>query len=476
MIHLPTHYPVTSHTDHIGPESTFVALAGTKHDGITFIPEALEKGATKIVVAHSAVIPEATLQLITKKNAELYRVDNPRRALAYLSAEAADWPARKLCILGITGTKGKTTTSFLLEHILKAAGYKTALLTTVRNSIADTIFPTDLTTRQPDYLHQFLDTCVKNDISIVVMEVAAQAGSLHRTDGIDFDGFIFTNFSQEHGEFYCTFEEYFDAKRALTSQLKPGRPLVLNGDDELVAYLGSHKPNALFFGHNEYQTAFVSAEKGTNVVAGISGKLLFDKTAYSFKAPALAGEFNRYNIMAAAALAYMIGLEPELICSALESFKGVPGRMEKYALPNKATAFIDYAHNPSSFEAILSTLSALTKDLIVVFGCGGDRDSAKRPVMGALAKKYAQAVILTSDNPRSEDPQDITAEILVGISQENRNNVFIELDRKKAIEKAYALSKPNSIIALLGKGPDEYQIVKGAKTYFSEREILEALL
>ena len=178
--------------------------------------------------------------------------------------------------------------------------------------------------------------------------------------------------------------------------------------------------------------------------------------------------------MAAAALAYMIGLEPELICSALESFKGVPGRMEKYALPNKATAFIDYAHNPSSFEAILSTLSALSKDLIVVFGCGGDRDASKRPIMGALAKKYAQTVILTLDNPRSEDPKEITEEILTGISQENRKNVFIELDRKKAIEQAYALSKPGSIIALLGKGPDEYQIIKDTKIPFSEREILQS--
>ena len=475
MIQLPQYYPVTSHTDHVGPDSTFVAIAGTQHDGITFIPQALEQGATKIVVAHHAVIPEATLQLITKKNAELFRVDNPRRALAYLSAEAADWPARKLCILAVTGTKGKTTTSFLLEHIVKSAGYKTALLTTVRNSIDDTLFPTDLTTKQPDYVHQFLDTCVKNKIAIVVMEVAAQAGSLHRTDGIEFDGFIFTNFSQEHGEFYCALEEYFDAKKALTAQLKPGRPLVLNGDDELVAYIGSHKPNALFFGYNEYQTAFISAEKDTNTVSGISGKLLFDKVAYPFKAPALAGQFNSYNIMAAAALAYMIGLDPETICSALETFKGVPGRMEKYLLPNKATAFIDYAHNPSSFEAILSTLSSLSKDLIVVFGCGGDRDSSKRPIMGAVAKKYAQTVILTSDNPRSEDPQEITEEILVGISQENRKDIIVELDRKKAIEKAYALSKPDSIIALLGKGPDEYQIVKGVKTSFSEREILQSL-
>jgi UDP-N-acetylmuramoyl-L-alanyl-D-glutamate--2,6-diaminopimelate ligase len=475
MVQLPPIFPVTSHTDRVGPGSTFVALRGSVADGVDFIPVALEKGATKIVVAHSAQLSQALLDQVHASGAELYKVDNPRRALAYLSAEAADWPARKLCVLGITGTKGKSTTSFLVEHIVRSAGYKTALLTTVRNTIGDTVFETNLTTQHPDYLHQFLLLCVKNNVQVVVMEVAAQAGSLHRTDGIEFDGFVFTNFSQEHGEFYCTFEEYFDAKRALTNQLKPGRPLVLNGDDELVAYVGSHKANAIFYGLTAHDQLYVTARAEKGSLAGLTGFLRFDQTEYPFKAPALAGDFNLYNILAAASLTYMLGLDPAAICAALATFVGVPGRMEKYELPNGAVAFIDYAHNPSSFEAILTTLCALTDDLTVVFGCGGDRDTAKRPVMGALAAKYAQHVIITTDNPRSEEASDIAEQIIAGIGIADRARVTVELDRQKAIQIAYSRSKKGSVIALLGKGPDEYQLIKGVKTAFSEKAILKTL-
>ena len=471
---LPVIFPVTSHTKHVGQGSTFVALRGSFHDGIDFIEEALSKGATTIVVAQSSFVSESILVALKKHNAQLIRIDSPRRALAYLSAQAAGFPAEKLSLIGITGTKGKTTTTFLVEHIFRSAGYTTAVLSTVRNSIGATIFETDLTTRQPDYLHQFFALCVKHTIDKVIIEVAAQASSLNRTDGIMFDGFIFTNFSQEHGEFYATLKEYFDAKKLLALQLKPDCPLVLNADDSSVALLGKEigRP-ALFFGESSSNTVTYSLD--TTNLSALSGSLIFDGIAYPFKAPALAGKFNIYNCMAAATLAYALDIDPKIICAALETFLGVPGRMQKHMLPNNACAFIDYAHTPSSFEAILETLRPLTSQLIVVFGCGGDRDKTKRSVMGKIAAEYADYVVLTSDNPRSEDPLDIINTIVRGIPENKRANCFIEIDREKAIRKAYELSSARSVIALLGKGPDEYQLIKGVKIPFSEREILEAL-
>ena len=249
--------------------------------------------------------------------------------------------------------------------------------------------------------------------------------------------------------------------------------MVLNGDDELVAYVGSHKANAIFYGLTAHDQLYVTAHPDAGSLAGLTGRLQFDQTEYPFKAPALAGDFNLYNILAAASLTYMLGLDPAAICAALATFVGVPGRMEKYELPNGAVAFIDYAHNPSSFEAILTTLGALTDDLTVV--CGGDRDTAKRPVMGALAAKYAQQIIVTTDNPRSEEASDIVEQIIAGIGIADRARVTVELDREKAIQIAYSRSKKGSVIALLGKGPDEYQLIKGIKTAFSEKAILKAL-
>lgn len=474
MIQLPTVFPVTSHTRHVGTGTTFVAIRGVQQDGVNYITEALSKGATRIVISQDVCLSDNIIDLIKSHNAQILKVDNPRRALAYLSAQALDFPAKKLTIVGITGTKGKTTTTFIAEHIFKQAGYKTALLSTVKNKIDNISLETDLTTQHPDYLQVFFDTCVKNNIDIVIMEVAAQGLSLHRTDGIEFSGFIFTNFSQEHGEFYSTQEEYFDAKKALACQLKPHYPLIINNDDEIVARLGQDRCDIVDFGIEKPGVITASIEKSD--LSGISGTLLFEEVKHDFRAPALAGYFNVYNIMAAAALAYSFEIDPSTIISSLATFKNVPGRLEKYELPNRSYAFIDYAHTPSSYQALLSTLKPLTNQLIVIFGCGGDRDRSKRSVMGSLACKYADIVILTTDNPRSENPEDIIKDIQAGIKEPDNLKVIVELDREKAIVKAYALSKPGSIIALLGKGPDEYQLVKGVKYYFSEREILESIL
>lgn len=472
---MPQIYAVACHTDHIGKGSTFVAIKGMKDDGIRHILVALEKGASKIVAERTADLSPEVVRYINDAQAELIFVDNARAALAQLSAQAAGYPANKLHIVGVTGTKGKTTSSFLLEHVLRSAGLKTALLSTVHNKILETIVPTNLTTQHPDYLHNFFALCVAHNIDIVIMEVAAQATSLHRIDGIEFDGLIFTNFAQEHGEFYPTMDEYFAAKVAIIHQLKPGAPLLLNADDEKVAELSKNFSNALLFGIHNNQAAYHASiiDSGlemlrVNIIAGINKE-------FTINCSSLVGAYNAYNILGVASLCLELGLAPEAIANGIKSFERVPGRLERYQLPNGANCFIDYAHNPSSYQAVLSMVRSLTPHLIVVFGCGGERDRTKRPIMGAIAAEIADMVVLTSDNPRSENAQDILHDILAGIDESKQTKVICELDREQAIKTAYAHSKAGSVIMLLGKGPDEYQLISGQKFPFSEKNIVRSL-
>lgn len=443
---IPKVFPVACHTDNIGVASTFVVIKGMKHNGMEFVITALQKGAKKIVMESNVIISQEIQTLLHEHDAEIIRVANTRKALAELSAQALNYPAKKLKIIGITGTKGKSTTTFLLEHIMRFAGLKTAMLSTVCNRINGIDIPTKLTTQQPDYLNVFFDACLKQGVEYVVMEVAAQAFSLHRVEGLEFDAAIFTNFSAEHGEFYATMNDYFDAKKKIITHLKATSPLFLNAEDAHVTELRKEYLNSVyFFEHSDYLC------------------------------PALLGRFNRFNISAATACAQNFGVESDIIQRALDSFTGVPGRLEKYSLPNGALGIIDYAHNPSSFEAVLGELRKLTTDLIVVFGCGGERDSSKRPLMGAIASTIADKVIITADNPRGELLEVINNDIIMGIAQEYRPKVLVEPDREQAIYKAYEQSYHGSIIVLLGKGPDEYQIIQGVTYPFSEKGILKSL-
>jgi UDP-N-acetylmuramoyl-L-alanyl-D-glutamate--2,6-diaminopimelate ligase len=463
---LPKTFPVTCHTDHVGPGSTFVAIKGMQEDGIKYVVQAIQKGATKIVVYQDAVLNDEILGLIEKNNIEFARVENPRKALAQLSAQALDYPAQKLKILGVTGTKGKTTTCFLLEHLLVHAGYKTALLSTVHNKINGTIFPTNLTTQHPDYLHVFFATCVQQGVEYVVMEVAAQAFSLNRVEGIAFDGAIFTNFDLEHAEFYATMEDYFAAKCQIFTQTKKGAPALVNIDDIHLKKLNNVISYSLYEQCANFYAHYKPDLTSTQIVL---------KDEYYF-CHTLLGEYNAYNLLAAVSLLHSLGLPSDVLNNGLQTFAGVPGRMQLHTLPNGARGCIDNAHNPSSYKALLSTLRKLTDDLIVVFGCGGQRDATKRPIMGSIAAELCDTVLLTSDNPRTEDPAVIIEDIYEGIAKERQYKVIKELDRKVAIEKAYKLSKSTSIIAILGKGHDEYQLINGVKYPFSEKDILHHLI
>lgn len=473
-ITIPKIYPVACHTNNIGPGSTFVAIKGYNENGVLYIPQAIAQGAAHLVIHKDEHLPDSLKKIIDEHSLTITRVEDPRLALAQLSAQAAGYPAKKLRILGITGTKGKTTSAFLLEHVLRSAGYRTALMGTVRNSIMDTVVGSGLTTQQPDYLHQFFALCVQEKIDYVVMEVAAQALSLHRVHGIEFDGIIFTNFSQEHGEFYKNLDDYFAAKCLIFNQCKNNAPMIVNADDKNCQAILSRFVAAQSFSLQKKDADFYANLHG-DVVHAINATVETKDHEQMVECPHLIGMFNVYNILGVYALAVELGIDRMVIAQALKIFQKVPGRLERHPLPNGAWGIIDYAHTPSSFESVLSTLSQLTKQLIVVFGAGGNRDTTKRPLMGGIAAQHAQLVIITSDNPRSEDPKDIIGQILVGVSQEVRSKVVVIIDRKEAIEYAYAQSHKDSIIALLGKGPDEYQQIGNVKYPFSEAGILKGL-
>lgn len=474
-ITIPSIFPVACHTKNIGQGSTFVAIKGYSQDGLAYIPQAIAQGAKTIVVSRDAHISETLAELLEKNSCTLIRVDDPRKALAQLSAQAHGFPADKLKLIGITGTKGKTTSSFLLEHILRSAGRKTALLSTVKNIINGYEFPMQLTTPQPDYLHAFFKVCVENGVEYVVMEVAAQALSLHRTEGLKFDGVIFTNFDKEHAEFYPTLQQYFAAKCLIFDHIKENSVVCLNGDDSTLSSLAHQYPYINFFGLHA-PSLMVRGIVSDSVLDAITVAAHWkDGSSYTFVCPSLIGTFNVYNLLGVTTLAMKLGIAYEKVSQACATFTKVPGRLERYHLPNGARCFIDYAHNPSSYQAVLSTLRSLTDNLIVVFGCGGDRDQGKRPLMGAVAAEFADTIILTSDNPRSENPAKIVQDIKAGFSPEMSCEIIEELDREKAIFEAYRCSKAGTIIVLLGKGPDEYQQIGTIKYPFSEAAIIRKL-
>ncbi|MFC1843057.1 UDP-N-acetylmuramoyl-L-alanyl-D-glutamate--2,6-diaminopimelate ligase [Candidatus Dependentiae bacterium] len=475
-IKFPKKFPVTCHTKHVGIGSTFFAIKGTKEDGTAYIPLALKRGAHKIVIQEDTQLQQELVNIIEANGTTIEIVENIRLELANYSAKATNHAHKKLKIIGITGTKGKTSTAFLLEHIFKKAGYNTALVSTVHNKILEKVLPASLTTEPADYLHQFFKVCAENNVEYVIMEIAAQALSLHRVSGLAFDSVIFTNFSHEHGEFYSSLENYFQAKCKIFDQLKfdtTDAPVFINADDTWGKRILQKHPKFLSFGttnNSDLQAKIIEAKE----------TLCFELVSrtnnhkqYLVTCPALFGAFNSYNVTSAIGVAHAHGIPIQDCATYIQTFSGIPGRLELHTLANGARCFIDYAHNPSSYEAILPALREMTDDLTVIFGCGGERDHKKRPIMGHIATVIADKIILTSDNPRSEDPQNIIQNITTGITKENAHKVTQELDRYNAITHACKSSKKSSVIAILGKGPDEYQIIGENKSFFSEKEILK---
>ncbi len=431
-----THYRVTNNSYSVFPGSTFVAITGNNNNGNKYIAHALERGAQTIIVQAGTLTEEIRL-LCIQYGASVIESNNPRKEMALRASEAYNHPAKKLSIIGVTGTKGKTTTTYLIRHILQHYGLKTALIGTISNSILDKQTPSNLTTPNSDYLHAFFDECLAHKINVVVMELSAHAFVQYRTENISFKSFGFTNLMPDHLDYFKTMENYFYAKRSFFNQLTS---------------------DGIGFAFDDTWGILI-----TKYLKEINHKYisLSETDAYEKALPTtnLIGDFNKKNIYLATEMCQKFGIPRNKISEALASFPGIPGRLQQCRLTNGALGIVDFAHNGPATEVVLASLRPMTHHLIVIFGCGGDRDPSRRKGMGKAAAHYADVIIITNDNPRTEDPHHIIAEILTGIDNIDKKNLYIIPDRQAAIKKGVEISHSGSIITVLGKGHEKKQII-----------------
>jgi UDP-N-acetylmuramoyl-L-alanyl-D-glutamate--2,6-diaminopimelate ligase len=471
---------VTDHTDYVGNNSTFFAFAGKEFNGVGFIKTAIFKGVKKIVIQEDNKIKEDLLYLIKENNIDLVISKDISKDFALYSIDAYDRPHQKLKIIAVTGTKGKSSTSIICAELLKSLGYNVGLITTIFNMIGDEKYKSPLTTPKAHYINAFLDECLNNNVTHVVMEVSAQAVTLNRVYGLEFDTIIFSNISQEHAEFYETQEDYYIAKCNLLKQIKENGHIILNSNDKKVKdslKLVEIKKNykLLFFGSNKNDNLVYNINKLTvfKTIANIfykNNNFLIDTNL--FAAHSISNISSA--ILAIESVIEKDNFNMSSILNRVKNFDNIPGRFEKYFLKNNITVCIDKAHTPSSFEAILCSLRNLTDNLIVIFGCGGEKDRIKRPIIASICEKYADEIFLTMDNPRNEELKNIFIDIINGFNFEKKINII--KDRKDCILEAIKRAKEGSIIAILGKGDEEYQIIGNNKISFSDKEVIKDYL
>ncbi len=443
----------------------FVAMEGFTEDGHKYIQSAIKNGAVAVVAQTNGNY---------KPKAKVI-VPDSREALALLAGRFYGFPFRKLKMVGITGTNGKTTTSYLIRSILEHNKSKVGLIGTIAYWLGEEESKAINTTPESLELQRMFSRMLKQGVSTAVMEVSSHALVMHRVDGIEFDVAIFTNLNHEHLDFHKTMDAYRQAKGLLFRKLKAkGSSGVINMDDPNWRYFGQqagrecltyslNDPSADFF-----TTNFTCTPENTLItMATPVGEMKLD-----FK---LIGESNVYNALASVAAGFALKIDPQTIKSGLEAITGVAGRMERIQAGQDFNIWIDYAHTPHAFERLLKSARRITKRrLLFLFGCGGDRDQEKRPLMGKIAAKYADRIILTEDNPRGEDPEAIVKHIMKGI--EEKNKVEIIIDRKEGIKRALEIAQPGDTLVLAGKGHEDYQIVGDKKTHFSDKETMLELL
>ena len=453
----------------IAPETMFVCMVGAVTDGHKYIPDAIDKGASVIVLEReeeAAQIPE---------NITVLKVASARLALALMSAALFDHPARKLVTIGLTGTKGKTTTTYMIKKVLEMAGKKVGLIGTIGAMIGEEHLPSKNTTPESYELHRMFAAMVEAGCEYVVMEVSSQGLKLDRTAGILFDYGIFTNLSPDHigPAEHASFEEYMECKSLLFRQCKIG---VVNADDEHV--------EGILKGHTCEVKTF-SAEKEADLMASDIGFINEDgKLGMHFKVSGcmdcqakvhIPGRFSVYNSMVTMLVCHLAGISDEAILEGLSKVQ-VKGRVEMLPISKDYTLIIDYAHNEVSTRSVLTTLMEYhPKRLICVYGGGGNRSKLRRYDMGEVTGEMADLCVLTCDNPRDEEIRDINNDIKVGLARSNGKYIEID-DRKEAIAYCMKNAKPGDMIVLLGKGHEDYQEIKGVKYHFDEREAVAEIL
>lgn len=454
----------------VRPGHLFVALRGRNHDGVRFVDEALRRGA-------AAILCESPLGLPPQSAVAIIRVADARRALALAACAFHGHPSRVLCVAGITGTNGKTTTSFLLRAILERAGRSTGLIGTIQYLVGPRVIPASRTTPESSDLQELLAEMVRVGCSAAVMEVSSHALAQRRVEGIAFDAAVFTNLTHDHLDFHGTEEAYFQAKTLLFRDL--GREkrafALINRDDPWGERLwGLPEVGGVRLSYGEQPAVDVRAEDVSVHPAGSSFRVRSPWGNIPIRLKLL-GRFNVSNALAAFAAGCALGVTPEQAAAALENVVSVPGRLEPVPTNRGFQVYVDYAHTHDALQNVLTTLRELTaRHLIVVFGCGGERDTRKRPLMGATATRLADYAVITSDNPRREPPTEILAQIVAGIEQSGRHEV-IE-DRREAIGRALRLAGPGDVVLVAGKGHENYQEFANTVVPFDDRQVVRECL
>jgi UDP-N-acetylmuramoyl-L-alanyl-D-glutamate--2,6-diaminopimelate ligase len=451
----------------VQPGTLFFAIQGEKTDGHKFIPQALERGAVAIVSERLAPDELAARWVCVPKI---------RRALADAARTFYGHPENHLLLIGITGTNGKTTTTFLIESILRAAGIRAGLFGTIEYRIADQVFTATNTTPESLDLISAFAQMVETHAKAVVMEVSSHALAQERVWGFRFDVAIFTNLTRDHLDFHKDFDHYFEAKRRLFEGLgtPPPECAVINVDDPWgVKLLGLTYPRLITYGISA--EAQVKPKQMNESPAGLEGLVATPSGKIQINSP-LVGRANLANILAATATGVALGVAKDRIEEGIASLTAVPGRFERIEEGQPFLVLVDYAHTDDALRNVLKTARYLTRNrLIVVFGCGGDRDRTKRPRMGEAAGSLADFVVLTSDNPRSEDPLLIMSDALVGL-QKTGKPYIAEVDRQVAIRKALEAAREGDTVVLAGKGHETYQVLKDRTVPFDDREMARRIL
>ena len=461
----------------------FFALRGAAVDGHTFLPQAVRAGAAALVVEDDAGIPEG-VTTVTVRDARL--------AMSRMAAAFYRHPTDGVPLIGITGTNGKTTTTYLLEAMLEKAGIPAAVLGTINYRFRGNVFASPHTTPESVDLQKTLRQLIDLGARAVVMEVSSHALEQRRVDGCRFDAGIFTNLTRDHLDYHHDMDSYLASKQRLFTELlapdreKPVRHAVVNIDDPMGERIaGSAACPVITYGL--IQDAAVSAKDVVSSTSGISGTLRFPEGGVPFSSRLL-GRFNLYNILSAAAAAHALGVPLDIISSGIADHGKVEGRLERVENDRQVTVLVDYAHTGDALENVLKTLLELEpRRIITVFGCGGDRDRGKRPIMGEIAGRYSDLAIITSDNPRTEEPAAIIEEVRGGIlplalreyaesdfSTGISEKGFVRIEsRREAIRLAARIAGPGDIVLIAGKGHEDYQIIGTEKHHFDDREEAE---
>lgn len=456
---------ISYHSQEVKKGHIFICIKGFMTDGHFYIKEAIENGALAIVVEDWQNGNFPLSQVMVK---------NSRIALAQLAQKYYDYPSRKIKLIGITGTNGKTTTCFLTESIFRNAGYRTGLLGTIHYQIAGKKEKAARTTPESSDLQRILAEMVNNQVKYSVMEVSSHALDLYRVHGSKFTVAALTNLSQDHLDYHKDMKSYQEAKESLFSMNQVQRR-VLNIDDDLGKKLAKIYPESTTYGLSK--NAQVRATEIDYEGERLKVKISTPDNEFTLQ-PKLKGRFNIYNILSATSIAESQGISTKSITKGIEEIDNIPGRFEFVERGQDFRVIIDYAHSPDSLENVLKSARDITRGrLFIVFGCGGDRDTLKRPLMGEVAAKLSDFIFITSDNPRSEEPQKIMKQIEEGIkkSRSKANYTMIE-NRKEAIFSAINQSAKDNTVIIAGKGHENYQIFKNQVIHFSDMEVAEEAL